>query len=83
MDTLGDKAGGNNVKVLTATYSPRRDLGVSPDDDTVSAAYNGNPSQVFHLIPWKIDTIGAAAVTALVEIIFTVEFFDRNEVAQS
>ena len=80
---LGDKAGGNNVKVLTATYSPRRDLGVSPDDDTVSAAYNGNPSQVFHLIPWKIDTIGAAAVTALVEIIFTVEFFDRNEVAQS
>jgi hypothetical protein len=80
---LGDKAGGNNVKSLTATYYPRRDLGVSQDDDTVSAAYNGNPSQVFHLIPWKIDTIGAAAVTALVEIIYTVEFFDRNEVAQS
>lgn len=80
---LGDKAGGNNMKVLTATYSPRRDLGVATDDDTVSAAYNGNPSQVFHLIPWKIDTIGAAAVTALVEIVYTVEFFDRNEVAQS
>ena len=80
---LGDKAGGNNLKVLTATYSPRRDLGVSADDDTVSAAYNGNPSQVFHLIPWKIDTIGAAAVTALVEIIYTVEFFDLNEVSQS
>ena len=45
---------------------------MSADDDTVSAAYNGNPSQVFHLIPWKIDTIGAAAVTALVEIIYTV-----------
>jgi len=80
---LGDKAGGNNVKTLTATYYPRRDLGVSQDDDTVSAAYNGNPSQAFHVIPWKIDTVGAAAVTALVEIIYTVEFFDRNEVAQS
>ena len=51
---LGDKAGGNNLKVLTATYSPRRDLGVSADDDTVSAAYNGNPSQVFHLIPGRL-----------------------------
>jgi len=80
---LGDKAGGNNIKTLTATYSPRRDLGVSTDDDTISAAYNGNPSQVFHVIPWKIDTVGAVAVSALVEIIYTVEFFDRNEVAQS
>ena len=39
---LGDKAGGNNLKVLTATYSPRRDLGVSADDDTVS-----------HCLQWK------------------------------
>lgn len=80
---LGDKAGGNNTKTLTATYSPRRDLGVSQDDDTVSAAYNGLPSQGFFCIPWKIDTVGAASVSALVEIVYTVEFFDRNEVAQS
>ena len=80
---LGDKAGGNNIKTLTATYSPRRDLGVNKDDDTVSAAYNGNPSQVFHVIPWKIDTIGGVIVSALVEIVYTVEFFDRNEVTQS
>jgi len=80
---LGDKAGGNNHKTLTATYYPTRDLGVDEGDDTVSAAYNGNPTQVFHAMPWKIDTIGSAAIQALVEIIYNVEFFDRNEVAQS
>jgi len=80
---LGDKAGGNNKKSLTATYYPKRDLGVGQDDDTVAAPYNNNPSNVFHLIPWKIDTVGAASVGCLIEIIYTIEFFDRNEVAQS
>lgn len=80
---LGDKAGGNNHKTLTATYYPTRDLGVDQGDDTVAAAYNGNPTQVFHAMPWKIDTIGSAAIQALVEIVYKVEFFDRNEVAQS
>jgi len=80
---LGDKSGGNNVKTLTATYTPSRDLGVEQGDDTVAAAYNGNPSQVFHAVPWKVDTVGAAVVVALVQIEFRAEFFSRNEVTQS
>jgi len=80
---LGDKSGGNNVIILKATYEPNRDLGNDTGDDTIAASYNANPSQVFNLIPWKVDTVGAAAVQALVEIVYKVEFFDRNEVNQS
>lgn len=80
---LTDKSGGNNVKTLSATYYPRRDLGLGVDDDTITASYNANPSQVFHAIPWKVDPFGASHVSALIEIVYTVEFFDRNEVAQS
>ena len=80
---LGDKSGGNNTKILTATYVPARDLGVDLGDDTISATYSNNPSATFHCIPWKVDTLGGAAVTALVQIDFRVEFFDRNEVGQS
>lgn len=81
---IGEKAGGSNVKSLTCTYSPPRDLGVDTGDDTIAAAYNANPSQVFYASPWKSDQNGqGGGVFGLVEIVYTVEFFDRNEVAQS
>lgn len=80
---LGDKGAANNVVTLYGTYQPSRDLGNDEGDDTVAASYNANPSQMFNGIPWKVDTVGAAVVTALVEIDFRVEFYDRNEVAQS
>lgn len=80
---LGDKSGGNNVKTLTATYQPARDLGLGVEDDTVGGAYNANPSQGFFATPWKIDTVGGAVVTALIQLDFRVEFFARNEVSQS
>lgn len=81
---LGDKSAGNNVKILTATYVPSRDLGMNDGDDTLGALYNANPTEVFHCTPWKIDYNGTAASVAVsVEIIYNVEFFDRNEVAQS
>lgn len=81
---LGDKGAGNNIKTLSATYIPSRDLGMNDGDDTLGALYNANPTEVFHCTPWKIDTAGlGATVTVSVEIIYNVEFFDRNEVAQS
>lgn len=80
---LGDKSGGENVQTLTTTFSPTRDLGVDAGDDTLSATYAANPSGLFYGIPWKVDTIGNAAVTAIVEIDYRVEFFGRNEVNQS
>lgn len=80
---LGDKSASNNVIVLKSTYNPNRDLGNDEGDDTIGASYNANPSQIFNLIPWKVDTVGNASVQALVEIVYKVEFYDRNEVAQS
>jgi len=81
---MGEKAGGNNVKTLSATYIPSRDLGLDTGDDTISAAYNQNPTQVFYATPWKIDTFPAGGpVNILVQIEYRVEFFDRNEVSQS
>lgn len=81
---LGDKSGGNNQKTLKATYIPSRDLGMNDGDDTLGALYNANPSEVFHCTPWKIDVSSTgASVSCAVEIVFNVEFFDRNEVAQS
>lgn len=44
---LGNKDAGNNVKVTTLTFSPVRDLGLNPYDDTVGAVVGTNPSQVF------------------------------------
>lgn len=81
---LGEKNGGNNVKKLSVTYVPSRDLGVDTGDDTIAAAYNANPTQVFFASPWKVDqNATGGTVFALVEIVYNVEFFDRNEVAQS
>lgn len=81
---LGDKAAGNNTKVITATYNPIRDLGLGVDDDTISALYNANPTQQFFAIPWKFDRNALGATPfCTTEIIFTVEFFGRNEVAGS
>lgn len=80
---LGDKSGGNNQKTLTLTYTPSRDLGLDSGDDTVAAPYGGQPSAQFYAIPWKVDTQAAGTVTALVQLEYRVEFFARNEVAQS
>lgn len=80
---MGGKDGGNNIKQLSTTYIPSRDLGMNDGDDTLGALYNANPTEVFHVIPWISDTVGTSAVRILVEIIYNVEFFDRNEVAGS
>lgn len=81
---LCDKSGGNNVKTLTMTYSPTRDLGVDVGDDSITGQYNTNPSSMFYCIPWKTDVgSGGASVYALVQIEYRVEFYKRNEVAQS
>jgi len=80
---IGDKAGGNNVITMKASYLPQRDLGLDPGDDTIAAQQGNNPSAVFHAIPWKVDTATGAVVSALVEIVYKVEFFQRNEVNSS
>lgn len=44
---LGNKEAGNNVLQTTLTYSPARDLGLDPFDDTVGAAVGSNPTRVY------------------------------------
>lgn len=80
---LQDKSGGNNVVTVSNTYSPTRDLGLDRGDDTISAAYNANPSQQFYAYVFKVDSTGSSTVKAYVEIEYLVEFFQRNEVNQS
>lgn len=81
---LGDKSGGNNLKTLSVTYSPTRDLGVDAGDDGITGQYNTSPSSQFYAIPWKIDANAAGAtVNCLVQIEFRVELYKRNEVASS
>jgi len=80
---LQDKSGSNNVKTLTATYIPTRDLGLDAGDDTLAAGSTASPTQAFHAIPWKVDPVGAGIVNVIVQIEFRVQFFGRNEVSQS
>lgn len=80
---LQDKSGGNNVITISNTYSPSRDLGLDSGDDSISAAYNANPTQQFYAHVFKLDTVGGGTVKAYVEVEYLAEFFDRNEVAQS
>lgn len=80
---LGDKAASNNIRVLYASYNPQRDLGLDIGDDTISALYNANPTQAFYAHVLKIDSVGTSTVIAYVELEYTVELFQRNEVGQS
>jgi len=78
-----DSKSGENKIVTTTTFSPERDLGIEKGDATLGAAYNANPGQRYQFIIGKMDTTGTSTVKAFVEIDYMVEFFDRNEVAQS
>lgn len=81
---LQDKAGGNNVKTLTQTFSVERDCGVNATDDTVSALYNNSPGNSVFLHFGKIDYGSTSSVvTVFVELEYYAEFYSRNEVAQS
>lgn len=81
---LGDKGGGNNVKTLSVTYSPSRDSGVDAGDDSITGQYNTDPSNQFFAIPWKTDMGGGGAtVYVTTHMEYRVEFYKRNEVAQS
>jgi len=80
---LGDKSAANNFRTLYATYNPQRDLGLDTGDDTISALYNANPSQAFYAHVMKIDSVGSSSVIVFIDIEYTVELFQRNEVGQS
>lgn len=83
-NVIQDKFGGNNMKTLTQTFSLERDCGVNATDDTASALYNNNPGNTVFLHFGKIDLgSNASTVTVFVQVEYFVEFYSRNEIANS
>lgn len=81
---LGDKSSGKSEVIVTQTYSPSRDLGNGAVDDSNSGTFGNNPSQVFYGHIFKNDlTTNVSNVTAIVEIEYSVDVFQRNEIATS
>lgn len=77
--------GGHNLKVLTHTYSPERDLGISADDDTAGATIASSPSSTWFWTMYARD-IGlssASSIDTKVEIDFLVKFKRREDISGS
>lgn len=78
-----DKQGGSNKLTLSNTFSPTRDLGITPMDDTLRVGTSSNPqtsSLVFANV-WALDMTEAASqdVVVKVQIEFVCEFSVRKE----
>lgn len=73
---LGDKQGANNVKTLSLTYSPLRDMDSDPLDQSLRALTGNNPSRNFFANVWALDMTEASNqdVVAKVCIEFWAEF---------
>lgn len=80
-DIVVDKQGGNNLKVLSNTYSPMRDTGLDPYDDTLGALVSANPTTQYFATVWAMDISESVApdVQCQIEIEFACEFSWRNE----
>lgn len=76
-----DKQGANNCATVSNTYSPLRDLGVGPQDDTTMATTSNNPSAQFYAHVWAkdMDESSNTRVAVQVQIEYQVEFFRRIE----
>lgn len=82
---LNNALGGNNVKTLSCTYSPQQSLGVSSEDDVVSALTTGGPARPYYVNVFMTETgLGSpSSCNVKVDIEFTVRFFNQKDVAQS
>lgn len=82
---LGNQHGGNNVKTLTVTYSPERDLGLAGDDDTLSAAISTNPSAQWFggVFMTEQGTASPTAVMVKIQVEYYVKFSRVTDVSGS
>lgn len=73
---LGHQTGGNNTVTLYVTYSPKKDLGLPPEDDTVGALVSNNPSAQYYGGMYCIEagTAASTTVSACVTVEYTVRF---------
>lgn len=77
--------GGNNVKMLSGTYSPTKDMGLPADDDTVGAAVAASPTQTWYWTVWMRDTglSSASSLNIKVEIEFLCRLRRREDITGS
>lgn len=78
-----DKQGGSNKLTLSNTFSPSRDLGNDPGDDTIRCLTTANPQTPFTVVAnvWALDMTELASqdVVVKVEMEFQCEFSVRRE----
>lgn len=67
--------GGNNVKMLTSTYSPVKDLSLTASDDTVGASISASPTATWFWTAWIQDTGLSSASSCNIDV--TIEFLAR------
>lgn len=82
---VGSQNGGPNVKTFVLTYSPSRDLGLSPDDDTVGAAVGSNPTSQWYGLAFAAETglSTASTVSVKIEMEYYVKFSQIKDIAGS
>ena len=84
-DFVCNQNGGNNVKTFYITYSPKRDAGLAPDDDTLGALLSANPAKVIFGTAWMAESglSGASSVNVRIEMDYYVKFSQLANVSQS
>lgn len=82
---LNNALGGNNVKTLSTTYNPARDLGIDSTNDSLVTAVGTNPSRQWFANIWMAETGLASPTTVAVkiEIVYDVVFSELNNVTGS
>lgn len=82
---LNSANGGPNVKVLTLTYAPYRELGLSSDDDTVGSDVAGNPAKQWYGLAWIAETglSSASSCTVKIQVEYYVKFSQLKDISGS
>lgn len=79
---LNNALGGNNVKTLTATYSPALSLGVDKEDQAVHAAVGSNPTLQYyaHVFMAESGLATSSSCNVKIDIEYTVRLYSLSDV---
>lgn len=84
-DILNNAVGGNNVKTLSVTYDPAKDMGLSANNDSLVAGVGSNPSRPWFANVFMAEGGLATPTTVLVkiEIVYDVIFSELQNISGS
>lgn len=81
---LNGRNGNSGQKILYLTYQPKRDLGISVDDDSLVTPINTGAGTYYWNVWWSdLSAPASSNCTATVEISYDVEFVDNINIAGS